>query len=95
MRYSYEFAMVCTSQTLNLLESLEQHGPHHNITSVSYSSDPRATNTLDAILSNGHAFVSIHACVCVHVCVCVCVCVNVCACVYVHVCAHVCVFFEC
>eukprot|EP00731_Ephydatia_muelleri_P021210 Em0013g937a len=43
-------------QTLNLLESLEQLSPHHNFTSVSYSSDPRATNTLDAILSNGHAF---------------------------------------
>eukprot|EP00731_Ephydatia_muelleri_P021194 Em0013g921a len=39
-----------------MLVSLEQHGPHHNITSVSYSSDPRATNTLDAILSNGQAF---------------------------------------
>ncbi|KAL5470784.1 hypothetical protein EMCRGX_G028803 [Ephydatia muelleri] len=43
-------------QTLNLLESLEQLSPHHNFTSVSYSSDPRATNTLDAILSNGQAF---------------------------------------
>ncbi|KAL5470791.1 hypothetical protein EMCRGX_G028810 [Ephydatia muelleri] len=41
---------------MNLLVSLEQHGPRHNITSVSYSSDPRATNTLDAILSNGQAF---------------------------------------
>eukprot|EP00731_Ephydatia_muelleri_P021180 Em0013g907a len=44
------------SGTLNRLESLEQLVPHHNFTSVSYSSDPRATNTLDAILSNGHAF---------------------------------------
>ncbi|KAL5470770.1 hypothetical protein EMCRGX_G028785 [Ephydatia muelleri] len=49
-------------QTLNLLVSLEQHGPRHNITSVSYSSDPRATNTLDAILSNGQAFVTFKRC---------------------------------
>eukprot|EP00731_Ephydatia_muelleri_P021183 Em0013g910a len=49
-------ALVEVAATLNRLESLEQLVPHHNITSVSYSSDPRATTTLDAILSNGQAF---------------------------------------
>ena len=51
-------AVIFFLQTVDLLVSLQKNSSQHNITTISYSSDYHAPNTLVNILSEGQAFVS-------------------------------------